>query len=505
MKDRYRIFIVLCVFICLIAAAVPAHARDNGIEIYAFISHECDTCLKDYEIYVMPLIEKYHVQVIEIDLDKSINYRLLLLVEKFFGKQMPAGPVILFNDRLMGQNELEDGQLKDKIRSLKGRSSPFFDLSKLKKRSRVAIPEYKLKKTEAILFSKGSCRECGRVKKDLDHLQGRYSEFSYREFYIEDPGSCLFYEYLGEVLHISEDKILHVPAVIIGNEYLIGGDIYYTKMEDIVRKNRFIEGASPYGRFNEKKKKEMESRLLDKFRGITALPVFFGGLIDGINPCAFGAIVFFVTCLWSARKRKKDILVVGLSFIGIIFLTYFMIGAVLVRFMDFLLFLPAFKKALSIIYLAAASMLFILAYLTLIDLIHCVKGKSANMVLQLSEGQRSKIRQVISKNVRLPHIVAGASVAAFLVAITELGCTGQVYLPTILYVLRLEELRVNALWFLGLYNLAFIIPLVAVFILSFFGPRSYRLVRFARENVVAAKVLLFLCFFGLGIIFLFLR
>jgi hypothetical protein len=505
MNDRYRILIILCAFIYLTVAAVPAHARDKGIEIYAFISYECDTCLKDYEIYVVPLIEKYRVQVIEFDVDKPINHKLLLLVEKSFGKQMPAGPVILFNDRLMGQNELEDGRFKDKIRSLKGRSSPFFDLSKLKKRTRVAFPEYKLKKTEAILFSRGSCRECGRVKRDLDHLQRRYSEFSYREFYIEDPESCLFYEYLGGVLHIPENKILHTPAVIIGDEYLIGDNINYTDMEHIVRKSRFVEGPFLYSRFNEKKKKEMEGRLLDKFRGITALPVFFGGLIDGINPCAFGAIVFFVTCLWSARKRKKDILVVGLSFIGIIFLTYFMIGAVLVRFMDFLLFLPTFKKALSIIYLAAASILFILAYLTLIDLIHYVKGKSANMALQLSEGQRAKIRQVISKNVRLPHIVAGASVAAFLVAITELGCTGQVYLPTILYVLRIEGLRVNAFWFLGLYNLAFIIPLVAVFILSFFGLRSYRLIRFARENVVAAKVLLFLCFFGLGIIFLFLR
>jgi cytochrome c biogenesis protein CcdA len=54
-------------------------------------------------------------------------------------------------------------------------------------------------------------------------------------------------------------------------------------------------------------------------------------------------------------------------------------------------------------------------------------------------------------------------VTGLLVSILEAVCTGQVYLPTIAYVLKRTHLWVEALGYLLLYNIMFIAPLFVVF------------------------------------------
>ncbi len=65
-------------------------------------------------------------------------------------------------------------------------------------------------------------------------------------------------------------------------------------------------------------------------------------------------------------------------------------------------------------------------------------------------------------------IVGGMPVLGFLVSVFELACTGQVYLPTIVYLVRTER-QLGGYLYLGLYNLGFIAPLLGVFGLSVAG------------------------------------
>jgi cytochrome c biogenesis protein CcdA len=55
-------------------------------------------------------------------------------------------------------------------------------------------------------------------------------------------------------------------------------------------------------------------------------------------------------------------------------------------------------------------------------------------------------------------------ITGVVISIIELACTGQVYLPTILFVLGVPELRLQAGVYLVLYNLMFVLPLVVVFL-----------------------------------------
>jgi len=100
----------------------------------------------------------------------------------------------------------------------------------------------------------------------------------------------------------------------------------------------------------------------------------------------------------------------------------------------------------------------------------------------------------------------GLFIAAFLsgilVSVLEAVCTGQVYLPTITFILKNSTLKLRALiYFLG-YNLMFILPLIIVFLFSLMGVSSSRFSELSRRHSGLVKLLLALLFFLLGFILL---
>ena len=52
----------------------------------------------------------------------------------------------------------------------------------------------------------------------------------------------------------------------------------------------------------------------EKFLKIKLAVIAMAGLVDGINPCAFVTLVFFISVLTNLKKSRQDILLVGLFF-----------------------------------------------------------------------------------------------------------------------------------------------------------------------------------------------
>jgi hypothetical protein len=82
--------------------------------------------------------------------------------------------------------------------------------------------------------------------------------------------------------------------------------------------------------------------------------------------------------------------------------------------------------------------------------------------------------------------------------VLELACTGQVYLPTIVFVSGVPELKRHAIFYLVLYNLMFIVPLLAVLAVVYFGTTADRVSRFAESNLARVKMGLTILFLVLG-------
>jgi len=81
-----------------------------------------------------------------------------------------------------------------------------------------------------------------------------------------------------------------------------------------------------------------------------------------------------------------------------------------------------------------------------------------------------------------------------MVSILELACTGQLYLPTIAYLVQTGSTRPAEVAALGAYNLAFIIPLVIVVLAVYYGVSSRRIGTWFSRRAGTAK-------FAMGAVF----
>ena len=251
--------------------------------------------------------------------------------------------------------------------------------------------------------------------------------------------------------------------------------------------------------------------LFARFKAFQPFVIVSAGLIDGINPCAFTVMVFFISFLTLQGYRKKELLVIGLSFILAVFLTYILVGigifGFLYRLKNFWLVAKAFNYSIGIFSI-------ILGIAALYDFFKFKQTESSDgLLLQLPKVVKNQIHAVIGlyyrkanvaqvsqvSNPKVLRLTLSALITGFLVSLLEAVCTGQTYLPTISFILKTAPLKMQALGYLLLYNLMFILPLVAIFVFALWGATSGQFAKVLKKNLLAIKVLMALLFFGLGI------
>jgi thiol-disulfide isomerase/thioredoxin len=237
--------------------------------------------------------------------------------------------------------------------------------------------------------------------------------------------------------------------------------------------------------------------LLDKFSSFSPAVVAFAGLADGINPCAFATIVFFVSFLALNRYRKDQIGYIGSAFIIAVFLTYLGLGLGIYQILKKV---EIFSFLSKLIYYAIALLALGLAIYSLWDYIRYRKtGQTKGCNLRLY----NRLRTIADSRRGLVILIIIALINGFIIAMLESACTGQVYFPIIAFVLKIPNLRVHALFYLILYNLLFILPLVIIFILAYKGATSEKFALFEEKYRGPMKLMYAALFFGLAL-FLFI-
>ncbi|MFA7256900.1 MAG: hypothetical protein WC047_04940 [Kiritimatiellales bacterium] len=231
----------------------------------------------------------------------------------------------------------------------------------------------------------------------------------------------------------------------------------------------------------------------ERFGGFTVPAVAAAGLLDGINPCAISTLVFFMSFLAVSRVRKRRLILLGISYVLSSFLTYLALGFGLFRVLHLFSGFTVFR---TVVEWSLAAVLLVLAALSVRDAIRFRKsGRAADVSLQLSTGMKKRIHGVMRHGLGSTSIFLGGLLIGTAVTALESVCTGQVYVPTLVLILKdstFAELR--AWMLLLLYNVLFILPLVTVFIAVYFGLRTDALLAWSRRNVVSSKLLLGLFF-----------
>jgi cytochrome c biogenesis protein CcdA len=239
-----------------------------------------------------------------------------------------------------------------------------------------------------------------------------------------------------------------------------------------------------------------KKKLVTQFKNWGLATVVGAGLIDGINPCAFATIVFLISYLAYAGRKRRDVAVIGGIYTLSVFVTYMAVGVI---FYDVIDRLKGIYSAVSnVIFYFTLAMCIIFAGFTLYDFIKALKKKGDEMKLSLSKKFHQKIHKVIREKIKMRSLVISSIIIGFLVSMFELACTGQVYLPTIMFILHKSDFKSSGLLYLLIYNIAFIIPLLIIFVLNLTGVSSKKLSGFLQKNLALTKILLFILFAGIS-------
>ncbi|MDP3142518.1 MAG: DUF1573 domain-containing protein, partial [Candidatus Omnitrophota bacterium] len=104
--------------------------------------------------------------------------------------------------------------------------------------------------------------------------------------------------------------------------------------------------------------------VLDRFASFKIFAVAGAGLIDGVNPCAFTVLVFFISFLTFAGYNRQQIIILGSFFILTVAATYVLIGLGL---FEFFRRLEVFYFLSHLVYLLTAILALILGGFSLYD------------------------------------------------------------------------------------------------------------------------------------------
>jgi cytochrome c biogenesis protein CcdA len=230
-----------------------------------------------------------------------------------------------------------------------------------------------------------------------------------------------------------------------------------------------------------------------RYSGFTLPAVLAAGLIDGINPCAISTLVFFMSLLSVAKVRNRALLLMGVSFCLASFLTYLALGFGLFRILHLF---SGFTVLRSIIECGMSAVLLLLAGLSFRDAIRFRKtARADDVTLQLSAGIKKRIHDVMHRGLGNTSVILGGLFIGTAVTALESVCTGQVYVPTLVLILKDSTFSEPRAWLLLIfYNVLFVLPLVIIFVAVYFGMKTEALLAWNRKHTVVAKILLGLIF-----------
>lgn len=213
----------------------------------------------------------------------------------------------------------------------------------------------------------------------------------------------------------------------------------------------------------------------------TLTTILFTAAVDSINPCAIGVLVLLLSTLVMAKKKDK-ILKIGLLYILAVYVTYFVLG------FGVLLFLSQIPLWVAeYISIVVGLIVVIAGLLEMKDYFWYGEGIS----LHIPKKYVAKIQERM-RNVSIGTVIfLGAFVAS-----VELPCTGGPYLA-ILLILK-ESFNLTALILLLIYNVIFVMPLVVILFLVYFGVKVNDINNWKQSNKSYMRLFTGLLLIGLG-------
>lgn len=330
-----------------------------------------------------------------------------------------------------------------------------------------------------IYFFAPTCQSCHQVKDVIYYLEVIYPDLQVTEINTFDPQKQLLLEKYGAEYQVKEKLRGIVPAVFYGQQALVGFEEINAELEGLLESEQTTPKPADIST------KGTTEKIIDRFQTFKVGTILVAGLIDGINPCAFSTLIFFISFLVVTKQTGKKILTVGASFTLGIFLSYLFMGWGLSKLFDSF---QGVSKLARWIYPLTALLVTGLTVVSFHDSIKVLQKKRAKMSLTLPKSIVKLVNKVIQKMMRQRFLILAAFFVGILLSFLEFMCTGQIYLPTIVYITGVASLQQRAFFYLLLYNLAFVFPMVVIFVVAYKTNTSRIVAEYLNTRLIGIKL-----------------
>ena len=349
-------------------------------------------------------------------------------------------------------------------------------------------------------FNVPGCEECALVNGQiLPELEQRY-----RGYYILtklDLGVTTNYLQLVSYQKKLGEVNARVYMILDGRKMLSGFKEIKTSLFDTMDQliAAQIEGAAPLASVPSKQEQpDVQDILTSRMKQFTLAGIVMAGLLDALNPCAIATIVFFMSLLSAAGVKGRRILLAGGAFALGSFITYTALGFGILRVIHLF---EGFHAAKTVVNFGMAAILMVLAVLSGRDAFrYRASHDPRDISVKLPSGLMRKGHEVMKGGMGHKSVLIGGLVTGVVVTGLESVCTGQIYIPTLVMLIKCGGgYTFKAVGYLVAYNLMFVLPLVILFILVYQGLKWQTVMECSKRNVVISKILMGLFFIAMAV------
>ena len=218
-----------------------------------------------------------------------------------------------------------------------------------------------------------------------------------------------------------------------------------------------------------------------------SLPIAIGGaLVDSINPCVIGVLILLLTILIKTKDKSK-ILKYGIVYTIGVYVTYLVGGLTILSIFNAVRSVQALSQML---YIAIGAFIVLAGFLEVKDFFWYGRWFSLSIPVGFISYIENKVKTVHTSYL-------SAFFFGFVVTLIELPCTGAPYLAVLTLMTHIDF--GTAFAYLLLYNLVFVLPLLAIIFLAYSGTKIKRFEGWRREHRGKMRLVIGLFLLALGI------
>ncbi len=349
----------------------------------------------------------------------------------------------------------------------------------------LAIPAVAAGSVDLILFYETGCPHCARTEAFLESVAPEFPQLHVIEYEIHDPEATVLLERL---LSAYGAELGPVPMIFVGEIAAVGGTYYGLRdapyvtagREEELALRQAIERAIATGAPSPLHR-AVDTPTRGLAESLTIPALILAAVADSVNPCTFAVLVLLLGTLIVAGRRGR-VLQIGITFIVAIYVSYFLMGV----------------GILTAIQVTGIQRPFILAVSSLAILIglwnmkdYFAYGKWFS--IEVPQRWRPAVKRLTASVVSIP----GAFLVGILDSVFLLPCSSGPYIA-ILALLSKTASRSQGMLYLLLYNLIFVLPLVAIMLAVHFGftttarAERWRSARLGKLHLITGLVMVLL-------------